>query len=291
MTCSAGVWTGAGKRTGCGCARPTDAPPTRVALLLPTMSAARPSAPLRTLPPLPAAPVLSVVVPVYNEQATILPMLEALHAVDFAGRDGLDWRLEVICVDDGSTDGSLDVLRASGERFGLSILEHGRNRGKGAAVRTGLAAATGDAILIQDADLEYDPEDIPALLRQLEAGHPVVYGSRILHPGNTEHSALRFYLGGRLVTLCCNLLYGSRLTDEPTCYKLFRREALEGLDLVCEGFEFCPEVTATLLRRNVPIVEVPIRYRPRKPDEGKKINWRDGIEALRTLLRWRFRKF
>jgi len=119
----------------------------------------------------------------------------------------------------------------------------------------------------------------------------VVYGSRILHPDNHRHSALRFYLGGRLVTLVTNLLYGSRLSDEPTGYKLFRREVLQAIPLECEGFEFCPEVTAKLLRLGVAIEEVPIRYAPRKPDEGKKIGWTDGVEALWTLWRWRWKNF
>jgi hypothetical protein len=118
-----------------------------------------------------------------------------------------------------------------------------------------------------------------------------VYGSRILHPANTTHSALRFYFGGRLVTWFTNLLFGSHLTDEPTGYKLFRTNTLRSIPLVCEGFEFCPEVTAKLLRRGIPIVEVPIRYYPRKPDEGKKIGWWDGVEAIQTLIRWRFARF
>jgi glycosyltransferase involved in cell wall biosynthesis len=235
---------------------------------------------------MPAAPLLSVVVPVYNERDTVLPLLEALAAVDL-GR----WTREVLVVDDGSTDGTADRLAASAEGLGIRLFRLPANRGKGAAVRRGLAEARGEAVLIQDADLEYDPADIPALLAKLDEGHPVVYGSRILHPENREHSALRFYLGGRLVTWVTNRLFGSRLTDEPTGYKLFRREALEGLDLVCEGFEFCPEVTAKLLRRRVPIVEVPIRYRPRKPEEGKKIGWWDGVEAVATLWRWRWKRF
>jgi len=235
----------------------------------------------------PQGPLLSVVVPVYNEHDTVLPLLERVQAVDLGA-----WALELIVVDDGSTDGTGERLAAASKDGSFQYLQLPHNRGKGAAVRTGIAAVSGDAVLIQDADLEYDPADIPALLAALEQGDtPVVYGSRILHPDNTAHSALRFYLGGRLVTLCTNLLFGSHLTDEPTGYKLFRTATIRSIPLVCERFEFCPEVTAKLLRRKIPIVEVPIRYYPRKPGEGKKIGWWDGVEAIQTLVRWRFARF
>jgi dolichol-phosphate mannosyltransferase len=236
-------------------------------------------------------PVLSIVMPVYNERQHVLQVISRVLEAPLPG-----WQKELLVVDDGSSDGSAELLQeaweARGGREGWLLLRQPVNRGKGAALRAGFARASGDVVLIQDADLEYDPADYPALLRPIEEGRTrVVYGSRILHPENKTYSALRFYLGGRLVTAFTNLLFGSRLSDEPTGYKVFRREVLLGIPLQCEGFEFCPEVTAKLLRRGERIEEVPIRYKPRKPDEGKKIGWKDGVEALLTLWRWRWKSF
>ena len=220
---------------------------------------------------------LSIIVPVYNEVRTVA---EVLRRVRGAGvRDG---ELEILVVDDGSTDGTGDVLRAESSP-GTRVLRHRANRGKGAAIRTALGAATGDAVIIQDADLEYDPSDYSKLVDPIRRGEaPAVYGSRIL--GGNSYSYLRYYYGGRLLTLLFNLLYGTRLTDLSTCYKAFRRDVIASVPLRCEGFEFCPEVTARLVRRGVKIVEVPIAYRPRTIDEGKKIRWRDGLRAIQVML-------
>ncbi len=156
-------------------------------------------------------------------------------------------------------------------------------------MRTGIALATGDWIIIQDADLEYDPEDYNPLLQWvIENNAKVVYGSRFLKPSN-KHSYLRFYLGGRLVTFVTNLLYGQHLTDEPTCYKFFDAQFLKSIPLKCQGFEFCPEVTAKVCKKGIKIHEIPINYYPRSIAEGKKINWKDGLEAIWTLLKYRFK--
>jgi dolichol-phosphate mannosyltransferase len=223
---------------------------------------------------------LSVLVPAYNEAATIGRMLDAVYDRN-KGKD-----LEVIVVDDGSTDGTYEAaLKAA--RPGTKVLKHERNSGKGAGVITALSHATGDYVIIQDADLEYDPADYDLLLKpMLEGKAEVVYGSRLMK--SDARSYHRYYWGGRLVSLWTNILYGSRLTDEPTCYKLFKTSFLRSLDLKCPGFEFCPEATAKTLKRGVAILELPINYHPRKMEEGKKIRWTDGVIALWTLLRLRF---
>jgi glycosyltransferase involved in cell wall biosynthesis len=222
---------------------------------------------------------LSVLVPAYNEERTIARMLEAVYSRN-PKRD-----LEVVIVDDGSTDGTYAAAKAAA-RPTDKVLKHEKNRGKGAAIRTALAAATGDLVIVQDADLEYDPADYDLLVKPIEEGKAeVVYGSRLMK--SDARSYHRYYYGGQLVSLWTNILYGSRLTDEPTCYKVFKTDFLRSLDLRCEGFEFCPEATAKTLKRGVKIVEFPINYYPRRMEEGKKIRWTDGVIALWTLLKLR----
>lgn len=224
---------------------------------------------------------VSVLIPAYNEAKTIAACLETVY-----GRNP-ERDLEVIVVDDGSTDGTYEAARAAAKP-GTVVIKHEKNSGKGMAIRTALAKATGEVVLIQDADLEYDPADYAKLLAPIEAGQAeVVYGSRHLAAGN-ERSYARYYYGGRLVSVVTNLLYGSSITDEPTCYKVFKTALLRSFDLQCTGFEFCPEATAKTLLRGIPILEIPISYRPRRIEEGKKIRWYDGIEALWTLLRLRW---
>ncbi|HET6372073.1 MAG TPA: glycosyltransferase family 2 protein [Candidatus Polarisedimenticolia bacterium] len=224
--------------------------------------------------------LLSVIIPVYNEAATIEEVLRRVRATARP-----DLQLEIIIVDDASTDGTAEILKR--QAGAGRLLTQPRNLGKGAAVRAGLASATGDAVVVQDADLEYDPADLLALLEPIRSGGArVVYGSRIL--GRNPHSYLRYYYGGRFLTVLFNVLYGARLTDLTTCYKVFRRETLTALPLNCARFEFCAEVTARLARRRIPIVEVPISYRPRSLSEGKKIRWHDGVVAIWTLVKLRF---
>lgn len=223
---------------------------------------------------------LSVLIPFLNEAKTLPQVVEHLLR--------LPLKLEIILINDGSTDGSREIADSLATRHPqIKVLHHECNRGKGAAIRTGLAAVTGDVIVIQDADLEYNPEDLVALWEPIARGEAsVMYGSRTL--GSPKHSYASFYWGGQVIGWVCNLLYDSRLTDEPTCYKMIRADILKAIPLTCTGFEFCPEITAKILREGITVHELPIDYRPRSFEEGKKIKWTDGIDAIWTLLRYRF---
>ena len=191
-------------------------------------------------------------------------------------------------MDDGSRDGTREVLAELAVRLPIRAFFHERNRGKGAAVARGFHEATGDVVLIQDADLEYDPEDYPRLIAPIVRGESnVVYGSRYLSHQNPL-PLTHFKVAVLLLNAMANILYGTRLTDEATCYKVFRASLLKSLPLRCERFEFCPEVTARVAKRGERILEIPIRYHYRTRAQGKKIGWRDGFEAIWTLIRYRF---
>lgn len=220
---------------------------------------------------------LSVLIPCFNERNTIQEIVRRVKAIP------LD--VEIIIVDDGSTDGTRALLEDL-KNDHCTILFHDRNRGKGTAIRTALPAATGDLVVVQDADLEYDPQDLLRLVEPFrDKGAAVVYGSRNLLGNARSYST--FYWGGRVVSWVTTLLYWCHITDEPTCYKMFRTDLLKSLDLKCEGFEFCPEVTAKVLRLGHRIVEVPISYSPRNFAGGKKIRWTDGFQAIWVLIRYR----
>ena len=226
---------------------------------------------------------LSIIIPVYNEEQTIGEVVERVRAVDLAGIEK-----EILIANGGSSDGTRDVMLKSGWATDprIKILESQINVGKGAAVRLGLKVESGNVILIQDADLELDPQEYGALLAPILDGRTnVVYGSRFLKP--SHRVSLRARLGNRALTILTNLLFRSRLTDMETAYKVFRREVLEGIELRCVGFDFEPELTARLLLAGHPIIEVPIAYNPRRVDEGKKIRWVDGIDATYALLKCR----
>jgi glycosyltransferase involved in cell wall biosynthesis len=225
---------------------------------------------------------LSIIMPVYNECETLSEILGQVRAVELA-----DIEKEIIVVDDGSTDGSRDILTEEAKARDLLVLYHKQNRGKGAAVRTAIEHASGDLILIQDADLEYDPRDYPTLIQPIIEGRvTVVYGSRFLGP----RKAMLFWhmLGNKLLTLTTNILYNAILSDMETCYKCFRADIVKDLPLRSRRFEFEPEVTAKVLKRGHRIFEVPISYYGREYHEGKKISWRDAPLAFWTLIKYRF---
>jgi glycosyltransferase involved in cell wall biosynthesis len=224
--------------------------------------------------------LLSVIVPVYNERVTVAEVIRRIRAVD------VPVDVEVIVVDDGSSDGTEKVLSALGDST-VRILTHKVNQGKGAAIRTGLGAARGDLVLVQDADLEYDPEDWPSLLDPILRGKAqVVYGSRFT--GQRKNMMPLHWIGNRFLSLVTNVLYSSTMSDMETCYKLFDSRVLEGITIQSDKFDFEPEITAKVLRRGYRIYEVPISYAGREMSEGKKITWRDGVGALRALIKYRF---
>jgi glycosyltransferase involved in cell wall biosynthesis len=226
--------------------------------------------------------LLSVVVPVFNERNTVAEIIRRIRAVE------LPIPLEVVVVDDGSSDGSDKVLAALQDST-VRVIRHPGNRGKGAAVRTGIEAAKGDLVLIQDADLEYDPDDWPSLLAPVLRGKArVVYGSRFT--GERKNMLISHWIGNRLLTLVTNLLYKTTLSDMETCYKLFDRTVLDKITIESNRFEFEPEITAKVLLMGERIYEVPISYAGREISEGKKITWRDGWGALGTLVRYRLRR-
>jgi glycosyltransferase involved in cell wall biosynthesis len=223
---------------------------------------------------------VSVIMPVYNECDTIHEILKRVQQVSVVS--------EIVIIDDGSTDGSREILKDLNGKNRVKVLMHEKNSGKGAAVRTGIQNATGDVIIIQDADLEYDPNDYPLLLKPIEEGRSqVVYGSRFL---GTIDSDFLFWskVGNKTLTFITNLLYNQRLTDMETCYKAFKRELMNDIPLRSKRFELEPEITSKFLKRGIHILEVPIHYDPRGFSEGKKIGIMDAAEAVWTLIRYRF---
>jgi len=227
---------------------------------------------------------LSILIPVYNEKNTVLELLKHVAAVNL---DGID--KEIIIVDDGSTDGTHQILKGLKNRY--KVIFHKRNMGKGSAIRTALKYATGDILIIQDADLEYDPlTNYKLLIEPIKRGEAdVVYGSRFL--GKDKIDCKEFYLhyfGNRLLTFITNFLYNSNLTDMETCYKVFTKKVLDGIILKAKGFDLEPEITSKLLRKEFKIKEVPISYNSRDFNEGKKITKIDGLKALYYLFKYRF---
>lgn len=243
--------------------------------------------------------LLTIIIPAYNEERWVGELL--VKIAELSLEYGLE--KEILIIDDGSFDGTKSIISKfihENPNLNVRLLSFPINKGKGAAVRAGFHEAKGDLMIIQDADLEYNPEDINEVIMPIIDGRAkVVYGSRILREkalgrsgmfglitGKHPHSYVLAYLGGVMITKMTNLMTGSRLTDEPTCYKCFHRTALEGLSIDCDDFSWEPEITVKLLRNGVDIIEVPISYHPRKNSQGKKINWTHGFKALWTI--WKF---
>lgn len=224
---------------------------------------------------------LSIIIPVFNEKKTLLEILKRIEKVKIP-----KVTKEIVLVDDFSTDGTREILKSLKDRYGVYF--HKKNLGKGAAIRTALKHTKGDIVIIQDADLEYNPQDYLKLVKPILAGKAsVVYGSRALMKSNPA-SSLLFRWGGWVVCQTTNLLYGSNLTDVNCCYKVFKREVINQIKLEGNRFEFCEEVTAKVLKKKYKIEEVAVKYFPRSLADGKKIRWRDGFSAIKTLIKYRF---
>lgn len=241
---------------------------------------------------------LSVIIPVYNEKDTVIELIRRTKEVPIDE--------EIIVIDDGSSDGTQALLKAEYSKDpNIKLIFHEKNKGKGSAIRTGIGYVTGDILIIQDADLEYDPRDFVKILEKFnDPNVDVVYGNRFANMSGVDflikwfqnrflgksHEIKRFHLffGVQLLNVLTNLLYGCLISDEATCYKAFRKKVIDKITLRCTSFEFCPEVTAKVRKAGHKIYQVPISYHPRSSQEGKKLNWFDGLEAIWTLLKYRF---
>lgn len=228
---------------------------------------------------------LSIVIPVFNEVNTIRLLLERVDNADIGGI-----KKEIIVVNDGSKDKTLKELKkAKRDGVEFKLINHPKNLGKSAALRTGFRYITGEVTVIQDGDMEYDPNDFKKMIKRMKSPKVrVVYGSRRLEKKNIQYSGFSFFIGGLILTYMVNILYRGNITDEPTCYKMFDTTLLQKLKLQSQRFEFCPEVTAKILRLGEKIYEVPISYNPRHANQGKKIKARDFFEAVWVLVKYRF---
>ena len=225
-------------------------------------------------------PLLSLIIPVYNEEPQLQEVLDRVYAIDYEPK-------EVVLVDDCSSDGTRPILESYSGRGDTLVILQSENRGKGFAIRTGLEQAKGEIVIIQDADLEYDPEDVPKVVAPIVSGDAdVCYGSRFL--GRLERMAIPNRVANWLLAKAASWLFWVRISDEATAYKAFRREVLDRIELECDGFEFCPEITAKVLRLGYSIPEVSVAFRARTVWEGKKISWPDFFVAVWTLIRYRF---
>ena len=222
---------------------------------------------------------VSVIIPVYNEKNTLLDILKSVENIDF----GLE--KEIILVDDFSSDGTKDLYKSINHK----VIYHEKNMGKGAALRTGINEAAGDIIIIQDADLEYNPQDYIPLVEIIKNDKAdVVYGSRFLYNKNERNFLPLSYIANKILTLLTQILYNTKLTDMETCYKAFKADIIKNVTIKSNRFDFEPEITAKILKQGVRFAELPISYNARKNTEGKKINWKDGIQAIFTLIKYKF---
>jgi glycosyltransferase involved in cell wall biosynthesis len=232
---------------------------------------------------------LSIIMPAYNEEKTIEKIIHLVQKVDLSR---IGFNKEIIIIDDCSKDQTADIVRRLQRQFeNIRLLSHMKNSGKGAAVKTGIKHATGDILIIQDADMENDPNDYIACISPIVEGKAkVVYGSRRLNKDNKKKAKLSFFMGGVIVTWFFNILYLQHITDEPTCYKTFKTDVIKNIRIDGSRFEWEPEVTAKIAKMGIKIHEVPISYFPRSIKEGKKIRWKDGVVAIWTLIKYRFIK-